>query len=166
MIKFILCNGFNFWTSGSLSFDMRCSRPVVYHGIKIDVVYKLYQMLSLLLNFFLLPGNVEFGNKFSNTSEVKNIRFSGSMEDKKGSNLVQASSSDSPTSSVPIASNFPSNVKSAALAGPNLHPVGEIYGHVNALWKKLMSSNSGDATLRSGCSQEHPDLKFFFFYIQ
>ena len=140
MIKFILCNGFNFWTSGSLSFDMRCSRPVVYHGIKIDVVYKLYQMLSLLLNFCLLPGNVEFGNKFSNTSEVKNIRFSGSMEDKKGSNLVQASSSDSPTSSVPIASNFPSNVKSTTLADPNLHPVGEIHGHVNALWKKLMSS--------------------------
>ena len=52
------------------------------------------------------------------------------MEDKKGSNLVQASSSDSPTSSIPIAS----------LAGPNLHPVGEIHGHINALWKKLMSS--------------------------
>nr|POF06676.1 f-box/kelch-repeat protein [Quercus suber] len=59
----------------------------------------------------------EFGNKLSDTSEVKNIRFS-----------------------VPIASNFPSNVKSATLASPNLHPVGEIHGHVNALWKKLMSS--------------------------
>ena len=107
MIKFILCNGFNFWTNNNLSFDMRCSRPVVYHGIKIDVAYKLYQMLSLLLNFCLLPGNVEFGNKLSDTSEVKNIRFSGSMEDKKGSNLVQASSSDSPTSSVPLHQIFP-----------------------------------------------------------
>ena len=142
MIKFILRNGFSFWTSGSLSFDMRCSRPVVYHGIKIDVVYKLYQMLSLLLNFCPLPGNVEFGNKLSDPSEVKNIRFSGSMADKKGSNLIQASSSDSPTSSVPIASNFPSNVKSVTVAGPNLHPVGEIHGHVNALWKKLMRSKT------------------------
>ena len=111
MIKFILCNGFNFWTNGNLSFDMRCSRPVVYHGIKIDVAYKLYQMLSLLLNFCLLPGNVEFGNKLSDTFEVKNIHFSGSMEDKKGSNLIQASSSDSPTSSVPIALNFPLQCK-------------------------------------------------------
>ena len=82
------------------------------------------------INFFLT----------SDTAEVKNIRFSGSMEDKKGSNLIQASSSDSPTSSVPVASNFPSNVKSTTLADPNLHPVGEIHGHVNALWKKLMSS--------------------------
>ena len=107
MIKFILRNDFNFWTNGSLSFDMRCSRPVVYHCIKIDVVYKLYQMLSLLLNFCLLPGNVEFGNKLSDTSEVKKICSSGSMEDKKGSNLIQASSSDSPTSSVPLHQIFP-----------------------------------------------------------
>ena len=64
-------------------------------------------MLSFLLNFCLLPGNVEFGNKLSDTSEVENIRFSGSMEDKKGSNLVQASSSDSPTSSVPLHQIFP-----------------------------------------------------------
>ena len=50
---------------------------VVYHSFIIDVV-----SLSLFLNYYLLPGIVDHGNKVSDTSEapcdtaeVKNIFF-------------------------------------------------------------------------------------------
>ena len=74
--------------------------------------------LSLFLNNYLLPGIVDHGNKVSDTSEalcdtveVNNICFNGSLEDVKEANLIQAPSSDSPTSSFLIESNSPSNVK-------------------------------------------------------
>jgi uncharacterized phage infection (PIP) family protein YhgE len=102
---------------------------IVYKVLKhvvfrLDVVYILHQLLSFLLNYCLLPGIVDIGNKVSDTSgapcdtnEVNSICFSGSLDDDKGAKLIQASSSDSPTSSFPIVSNSPSNVKSATLAG-------------------------------------------------
>lgn len=74
--------------------------------------------LSLFLNYYLLPGIVDHGNKVSDTSEapcdtaeVNNICFNGSLEDVKEANLIQAPSSDSTTSSFLIESNSPSNVK-------------------------------------------------------
>ena len=81
-------------------------------------------LLSLFLNYYLLPGIVDHGNKFSDTSEapcdtaeVNNICFNGSLEDVKEANLIQAPSSDSPTSSFPIESNSPSNVKFGTFSG-------------------------------------------------
>ncbi|GMY22370.1 protein gamma response 1 isoform X3 [Fagus crenata] len=64
------------------------------------------------------------GNKVSDisgapydTDEVNNICFNESLNDKEGQKLIQTPSFDSPTSSFPMASNSPSNVKSASLAG-------------------------------------------------
>ncbi|KAK7846915.1 hypothetical protein CFP56_007286 [Quercus suber] len=51
------------------------------------------------------------------TAEVNNIRFNGSLEDVKEANLIQAPSSDSPTSSFLVESNSPSNLKFATFAG-------------------------------------------------
>ncbi|XP_023887638.1 uncharacterized protein LOC111999747 [Quercus suber] len=66
----------------------------------------------------------DHGNKVSDTSEapcdtaeVNNIRFNGSLEDVKEANLIQAPSSDSPTSSFLVESNSPSNLKFATFAG-------------------------------------------------
>ena len=80
--------------------------------------------LSLFLNYDLLPGIVDHGNKISNTfkapcdtAEVNNICFNGSLEDVKEANLIQAPSSDSPTSSFLIESNSPSNVKFGTFFG-------------------------------------------------
>ena len=80
--------------------------------------------LSLFLNYYLLPGIVDNGNKVSDTSEapcdtaeVNNICFNGSLEDVKETNLIQAPSSDSPTSSFLIESNSPSKVKFGTFSG-------------------------------------------------
>ena len=71
-----------------------------------------------------MPGIVDHGNKVSDTSEapcdtaeVNNIFFNGSLEDLKGANLIQAPSSDSPTSSFLIESNSPSKVKFGTFSG-------------------------------------------------
>ncbi|XP_050283962.1 uncharacterized protein LOC126723973 [Quercus robur] len=66
----------------------------------------------------------DHGNKVSDTSEapcdtaeVNNICFNGSLEDVKEANLIQATSSNSPTSSFLIESNSPSNVKFGTFSG-------------------------------------------------
>ena len=80
--------------------------------------------LSLFLNYYLLPGIVDHGNKFSDTSEapcdtaeVNNFCFNGSLEDVKETNLIQAPSSNSPTPSFHIESNSPSKVIFGTFSG-------------------------------------------------
>ncbi|KAM4082497.1 hypothetical protein ACJW30_11G179000 [Castanea mollissima] len=91
-------------------------------GLTIDNMLPQSDSLRHNQNILTSP---DLGKKIADTpvtssdkNKMKNdVCFCGSSEDEESTKLIQTSSSDSPPSGIPITSKYPSNVKSAPVAG-------------------------------------------------